>query len=505
MQIDSGILQYIPKGTFYESQDEQFKKVTEMWDAVFEKDRALFALLMILPGSGFAKGMMTRYLLALPQASDSKAVVPAGLSADYEDQIILYNLATEKTPRALKNLLLLLGDGKGKGINNARTRRIIMEFIFKRSNDDLDWLAINYKSKLRKLIRHAMGKYDLHKMLVLKNKKLIHKYINRYNKDGFTVLCHIFDKALPLPAGSKATAYFKMIGKYEVLKAAALRGDVTGFKKFMKGLPLKTVMGFRNFYKLDVDLSALYEKTQMSQAEKIQTQAASKKAGTKVEVDYAKSDLYSLFKILYQKYMTSDNKDIKKIYEAVDEQSKKIKKVDIGGKTNIIIDFSRSMAGASDSLLRPVLTSLVASMHFNRNRVIAVGGSIGPFDEKNFVVLPSGATNLWKGLAEAAKDEPDNIIVFSDGFENSPKGAFEHLHEHLKKKYKYNLIHFNPVMSATAKAGSVRMLTKDSAPMPLSDPKFVETEIIFNRLLAAPGMVKKLLINRYKELLGGAE
>ena len=63
-----------------------------------------------------------------------------------------------------------------------------------------------------------MGKYDLHKMLVLKNKKLIHKYIDRYNKDGFTVLCHIFDKALPLPAGSKATAYFKMIGKYEMLK-----------------------------------------------------------------------------------------------------------------------------------------------------------------------------------------------------------------------------------------------------------------------------------------------
>lgn len=290
-----------------------------------------------------------------------------------------------------------------------------------------------------------------------------------------------------------------------MLQKAAMKKDTAKFKTLMKGLPLKTVMGFRNFYKLDVDLSDLYEKAQMSQAEKIQTQAASKKAGTKVEVDYAKSDLYSLLKILYQKHMSKDKTDIKKIFAAIDEQGSKIKKFDIGGKTNVIIDFSRSMAGASDSLLRPVLTSLVASIHFNRNRVIPVGGSIAPFDEKNFIIMPSGATTLWKALAEAAKDDPDNIIVFSDGFENSPKGAFDHLHKHLKKKYKYNLIHFNPVMSATSKSGSVRKLTEDVAPMPLADPKFVETEIIFNRLLAAPDMVKKLLVNKYQQLLGGAK
>lgn len=504
MQIDSGILQYIPKGTFYESQDEQFKAITKMWDTLFLKDRSLFALLMLLPGSGFSKGMMTRYLLALPQdGKTSKALVKDGIPSDFEQQIIMYNLDQEKTPRALKNLLLLV-DGE-KPINNSRTRRTIMEFIFKRTNDDLDWLAINYKGKLRKLIRHALGKYDLHAILVGKNEKLIHKYITRYNRDGFTVLCHVFDKPIPKPKGSKAIGYFKMIDQYNKLKDAAVKGDVERFKKLMKGMPIKTVMGFRNFYKVAVDLSDTYDKAQMSQAEKIQSQAASKKAGTKVVIDYGKSDLYSLFKILYQKAATSDRSDVDTIYKAIDKVSNEVKKIDLGGDTVAIIDFSRSMAGTSDSLLRPVLTSLVAAMNFDRKRTIAVGGSMYPFNKDNFIVMPSGATNLWRALAMAAEENPDNIIVFSDGYENEVKGAFNYLHKHLKKSLKYNLIHFNPVMSATSKKGSVRQLTDDVAPMPLADPKFVETEIIFNKLLSAPSIAKKLLVGRYKQLLLGGD
>jgi hypothetical protein len=506
MQIDSGILQFIPKGTFYESKDEQFKSITKMWDTVFTKDRMLFSLLMLLPGSSFSKGMMTRYLLALPPVeAGSKDLVKVGLPSNYEHDIIMYNLFEERPPRALKNLLLLVeGD---KPINNSRTKKTIMEFIFNRSNKELDWLAVNYKSKLRKLIRHALGKYDLHKILIEKDKKLFQKYIGRYNEGGYPVLCHIFDQPIPTGKGTKAVSYFKMVDQYNMLKKAAEKKDVVNFKKFMKGMPIKTVMGFRNFYKVEVDLSELYEKTQLTQAEKIQSQAASTKAGKKVDIDYSKSDIYSLFKILYQKASTSDKTDIEKIYSAIDQEASKIKKINLGGTTNIIIDFSKSMMGTNESLLRPVLTSLVASMRFNRNSVIAVGGSMYPFNKDNFVVMPSGATNLWKALAIAAKDNPDNIIVFSDGYENEVKGAFDYLHKHLKKTYKYNLIHFNPVMSATAKTGSVRQLTADVPPMPLADPTFVETEIIFNKLLSAPAIAKGLLINRYKELLlsGGGE
>jgi hypothetical protein len=79
----------------------------------------------------------------------------------------MYNLAKEKTPRALKNLLLLAGkDINSTKVNNSRTRKVILDFLFKdRQPRELDSLSINYKKKMASLVRHALGKYDLHKVL----------------------------------------------------------------------------------------------------------------------------------------------------------------------------------------------------------------------------------------------------------------------------------------------------------------------------------------------------
>ncbi len=80
---------------------------------------------------------------------DEKALVPADLAFDYETKIMLYALDQEKTPRALKNLLMLTGTEGMRKINNARTRKLILQFIFDRDPKDLDYLAINYKGKIR--------------------------------------------------------------------------------------------------------------------------------------------------------------------------------------------------------------------------------------------------------------------------------------------------------------------------------------------------------------------
>ena len=174
MKIDSGILQFAPKGAFYEDASEQFKAIFNMWTDLFQYDRTLFCLMSLLNGTGFSKGSISHMLLSNPQTG--KELIPKTLAFDYETKIIKYNLRKEKTPRALKNLLMLAGkegthsnlidtvNGK-KRVNNSRTKKIILDYIFNRGHKDLDNLAVNYKGKLKKLIRHALGNVDLHKIL----------------------------------------------------------------------------------------------------------------------------------------------------------------------------------------------------------------------------------------------------------------------------------------------------------------------------------------------------
>jgi hypothetical protein len=56
LQIDSGILQFAPKGAFYEEADQQFQRVFQMWKDLFSFDRTLFCLTTLLGGTGFSKG-----------------------------------------------------------------------------------------------------------------------------------------------------------------------------------------------------------------------------------------------------------------------------------------------------------------------------------------------------------------------------------------------------------------------------------------------------------------
>ena len=56
LNLDSGMLQYVPKGAYYEGADEQFDIVMRMWKDLFEHDRTLFCLTSLLGGTGFSKG-----------------------------------------------------------------------------------------------------------------------------------------------------------------------------------------------------------------------------------------------------------------------------------------------------------------------------------------------------------------------------------------------------------------------------------------------------------------
>ena len=505
LTIDSGILQFAPKGAFYEEADEQFQRVFQMWKDLFSFDRTLFSLTTLLGGTGFSKGSMNHMLLANPQSTTGKELIPEGMAFDYESKVIKYNLSKERMPRALKNLLMLTGKEGFIRVNNSRTRKIILEFIFNRPEREVESLAINYKSKLKKLIRHALGKQTIYNILN-GDEKAFNKWIGRYNSKVLPVVYHIFDKEPPWNAG-RTTALFVKLLRYWSLRKAAKEGNVDHFRTLMKGMPTRTVMGFRNTYKVPIDKSEVYEEAKMGSRESLQMESAVKRSGaTKVkEINYKNQDIYDLWKAFYFKLMNNDPENMDKIMEGLDHQSGKVDRIDIG-ECAVIIDASRSMIGSEERKLHPFLTSLsILSTLENVKDVFYVGGKRvnTPTEDPISVIIPYNSTDLWRGLTEAVITGVPNIIIISDGYENTIKGMFEHTYNHFKKSgYEFNLIHLNPVFSADAKMGTSRRLTKDTKPLPVSSYKFLETELIFDRMIENREVIKNLLVNKYHKLLG---
>lgn len=503
LTIDSGILQYIPKGSYYEKKDEQFDKIWKMWNELFKHDRTLFTLSTLLEGTGFSKGMMTHLLLSNPikKGSGKDLMIPDGLDEDFEKNVIMYNLAKEKTPRALKNLLLLAGKDINSGrVNNSRTRKVILDFLFKdRQPRELDSMAINFKKKMGMLVRHALGKYDLHKVLN-RDKTTVNKFFGKYNVSHvIPVVYHLFDQKPTIIMKEHTAVFYPKIHAYWEARIAARLGDVDKFKEVIKHLPVRTSMGFRNTFKVPIDKEEIYKKSTMGTREKLQMETAAKKSGVKIKVNYSNQDLYDLWKALYHKIISGDKTNVTKINDAINKKQQKLPYIDLG-KTVIIIDASHSMMGSKERPLHPFLTSLCISATLNNIiEIIFTGGHTS-----EGILIPSGSTKLWSGLLKAVEFEPKTIVVISDGYENSMQGMFDKVYKHYKKKGNdFELLHINPVFAATANQGSARRLVADINPMPVGNYKYLETEIIFNKMIENTNLVKNLLINKYQKMIGG--
>jgi hypothetical protein len=508
--LDSGMLQYVPKGAYYEEKDEQFNAVKRMWDGLFDYDRALFALTSILNGTGFSKGAMTHKLLSNPimTSKDGKDVaVPDGLDPSFESKVISYNLvklADKQMARALRNLLMLTGGELHSRVNNSRTRKVILGFLFDRDSKEIDALAVNFKTKLAKLVRHALGKQDLYKILN-GDMNLFKKKIGCYNELAFPVVCHLFNR-IPMAANG-IRGHFPKIDDYWAAKTSALSGDVREFKKLINKLPWRVAMGFRNSYKLQIDKSDIMGKAKMSSKEELTTEAAVKRSGAKArKINYKAQDLYDLWKALYFKMATDEVENVDKISEAIDEKTEKLTKLNLGDKCAVVLDASHSMYGSEERPMHPFLTGLciIAAIE-NLQDVFIVSGKWKELpDTDKRVVFPANASPLWKGLVDAVVSGAENIVVISDGYENSVKGMFEHVYKHFKDTgHDFNVIHINPVFAADSKSGTTRALAEDVTPMPVGSYKYLETEFIFNQMIENTEAVKQVLIQKYQKLIGG--
>jgi len=505
-EVDASILQFVPKGGFYNPTDMQMRKMEELWGDFFSFDRIIFALSTILPGTAYSKGRMAQMLLSNPIKQEN-ALVKYGLYDDFEYKVMLYNLMKETPSRSLKNLLMLAGikDKKTKEIqlpriNNARTRKLILEYIFARPDASLDGLAVKFKQKLRKLIRHALGKQNLHN--ILKGDSTLFKlHIGRYKPSAMQVMQFLFNvdtESLIVSEG------FKKIALYEQLKVAAAAGNSDDFVKIAeeKQLPVEVLIGYKNQAKLDIDLKKIYEVGQMSNRQKLQTESAAKRTGAKTQVNYYTQDIYDLWKVLYHKLISQETDDFDRVIDAITKKSTEKAAVNFG-ETVVIFDCSYSMRGSVQRPMHPFYTglSLVSTLD-NIKKVIYVGGSFmnTPSDKWPKLIMPRGGTKLWEALLQAAEMHPETILVITDGYENTVQGSFESVYQYLRDNgHTFKLVQINPVFAAET-SGARRIVSTEPA-LPLTDHKFLETNFIFGLLKSHSEQIKTLLANKFKDIV----
>lgn len=428
------ILYITPKETFYNSRKEVIKSGLLQHEELFFNDRALYTSLLIFKNATYySKSIIIETLLKNSLYKD------AFLNKEdilLEDILIKYTLMNESITHALKMLLRL----KENKINNARTSKIILEFIFDRGNTD--YISIKYKKKIKELILHALGTNKVLNIIndTPKGVKYLNKYIKIYkNPYDIEVLKFLFNKDFDFKS--------KYIVEYINIKNQFKTGKVNMRVKTI--LPIEVLQGFNSTYFNVYSLGILACWGNVSDKQKIQlNNAVSRNSNNNVElkIDLTKYSIYELVKFLYNKEGLSENEK-EEILGIIKEKSKTLRinnGITFDEDTLVILDLSGSMEGSKENLNAPLYMAMTLSYIFDKETFI-VGGENIVKDNIEYL-LPKGETSLYKGLLYAAKKNKKKVVVISDGFENGV--LFEDIHNKLKELgYDIDVIHYNPVYS----------------------------------------------------------
>lgn len=480
MNIQS-MLQVTPKDTFYNSKEEVVTKSKTMHNELIERDRELYTYLLYFDNSTyFSKSSIITNLLSKSLYNEDEKIRENLLV--YEDALIHHALFNENATHAIKMLLQL----KESRINNSRTTKIILDYIFNRGNTD--FLCIKYRNKIKQLLIHALGLATINKILsdTKEGKKLFDKYIAKYNnpyaKEIFNFVC---GKASDLSEDACKSIYIK-----DYLKAERIfKNDYFNFKE-LKGssLPVEVLIGFNNYYKKHLDISTLINLGKVSDKQKIQLQNAVKKASNntvEIKIDFSKYAIIDLYKYLYNKN-DLDEAEKNTILNEITSKAKEIadnnpdfNPANSNAKPAIILDLSNSNEGSVENpyaplyknlLLHKVLTSYTDVKTYN------VGGKL---DEERSIYIPQGETDIAKSLVSAVIDGYSKIIILSDGFDNI--GNVDSTYSKLKELYpNLSVIHYNPVFSP--KDFSCKMLSEDFITLPFVNEKDISNMTLFSIL-----------------------
>ncbi len=485
------------RDTHYQKKDDMEKVRQTLHRDVFSIDRGIYGCLFCLPGTiDFASQGAVKALLLNPWRENTKSCLPI----EFENQIIGKLLSDIQVNKVL-NMFVELTEKK---VNNARTRRIMLSFVFGSPSFEL-W-SVKYRSKLKSIITHCWGlrgrnivrailsndsgKY-VNRSLTEKEFSFVHTDYLRFKNDKMKDWQ--MSECVAFILGIKGDFRTRMLKAYNDAKTDIRKGAI---------LPPDILDGIRSTYHPNVsqaDLLNLTKRTMTKKQKKlVQNKAA--KAGVQVAFDPRHHSMTELFIYAYKMGLSTDITAAICIKASKAAQALPFRYNRLG----IVFDASWSMSGSKDQPMRPIaIASATREMlrYACDKPIIEYAGGYS----KDGLTIPSGDSSLAEALCKVIEQEPDAIFIISDGYENAPAGRTDEIIKIARRVgWNFPIYHINPVSAAESKTG-MRYISKDIPTMPISKPEAVGLSFFKPMLEVDPKTGLMALIRMILPMIEGTE
>ena len=474
--------------TYYHSKDEQMKAIQTQIMSLYKLSKEL--PLIIASQKGATGRFVSEVLL-----NEFKNTLRGGACnivnpIDWYDNGIsdkavltaLNNLGENGLPYVLR-LFVDLRDAK---VNNERTRKIVLGFIWGQVN--LEFYVMKYRNKIAQVLRHAYGVKKTSVLLSIAQKNIttnglfanekelaianefIFKYFNGDSMRAFKLLLFLFKKDGGVTYGSD----FPLLAEYQKAKT-----DITGIKSVPEEVLLGLISSTKHpqyhiMWATDLQkesTKALIRKNVevTSVNQQVRQTKSTAKLGVEKTVDLEKAtDFLALYKTGYETKFTLE------IINAIDSLAHKKK---IQGffyqNIGIIVDDSASMTGdknESKNTPRAIadFTAKVLMSSTNEAKIVIAGG----FSTD----LATPFIRLLK--AENPLRPYDAIFIITDGYENSYDGLTNEVITAFKAESGRDIPMFqiSPITSAEMGA-NVRKLGEGVVTMAINNPSALQPQI----------------------------
>jgi len=347
-----------------------------------------------------------------------------------ERQRILAVLQSMPADEALQ----VLGVVRDLRVNRSRARELVLAFLL--GHEQFASLAAIKRQRLAQLLKHVLGERTwsaLKRTLASatpEGETFLQREVLRYawNGDGARareVLC--FLAGVPFSPTHP-----------DLMKSQAARQNL----EQGKGLPAQTLLGIRGIFQKKVPLGRVRQLSAMASEvahvdgpltalykEDFLTRPAVTPSRADAESERTEGPLAAAYKAiqgLFERPAASKNIACfgLDVSEQVDQAVETLPLVE--GRIAVVLDLSASMASSGERLYHPIALALALTCLLQTRvrdvLLYAIPGAPGYGQDEDALPQPQGAADLAMAIIEAARHNPQAILVISDGYENVRQG-----------------------------------------------------------------------------------
>lgn len=478
--------------TYYHSKDDQMKAIQTQIKGMYKLSKELPLIIASQKGATgrFVSEVLLNEFKNTLKGGACNIVNPIdwydnGLS----DKAILSALDNLYNDNGLPYVLRLFVDLKKSKVNNERSRKIALGFIWGQPN--LEFYAMKYRNKIADILKHVYGQRKTSILLSIVSKQIfmqgadllgtekelailnesILKYFNGDSVKAFKILLFLFKKDQNVNYDAQM---FPLLSEYQKAKT-----DITGIKVVPEEVLLGLISSVKhpqyhsmwsNALQKEATKALIRKNVEVTSVnQQVRQTKSTAKLGVEKHVDVEKAtDFMALYKTGYETTFTNE------LRSAIDKLAEK-KKIQgfFYSNIGIIVDDSISMTGnkaESKNTPRAIADFTAKVLNKSAQNAVVV---------KTTDVVTDLATSFIELLKNENQSKPyDAIFVLTDGYENAYDGLTNEIITIWKSETGRDIPTFqiSPITSAEMGA-NVRKIGSGVVTMAINNPTALQPQI----------------------------